>query len=138
MKKVVIGILAVFGLFTILAVLGIGVLGMLSMLGRPGVPGSVILEVDFERGTIEAMPDDPVAEVMLKGALPIRDVIDALDKAATDRRVKALVARIGAGGMGMAHTQEIRDAVARFRASGKPAVAWAETFGEFAPGNGGF
>jgi protease-4 len=138
MKKVVIGILAVFGLFTILAVLGIGVLGMLSMLGRPGVPGSVILEVDFERATIETIPDDPVAELMLKDALPIRDVVDALDKAGTDRRVKALVARIGAGGMGMAHTQEIRDAVARFRASGKPAFAWAETFGEFSAGNGGY
>jgi len=138
MKKVVVGILAVLGLFTILGVLGLGVLGLISVLGKPGVPGSVILEVDFEGATIEAMPDDPVAEVMLKGALPIRDVVEALDRAAEDRRVKALVARIGAGGMGMAHTQEVRDAVMRFRASGKPAVAWAETFGEFSAGNGGY
>ena len=33
--------------------------------------------------------------------------------------------------MGLAHLQELRDAVARFRTSGKPAIAYAETFGEF-------
>ena len=40
--------------------------------------------------------------------------------------------------MGLAHIQEIRDAVTRFQASGKPAFAYAETFGEFGPGNGGY
>jgi protease-4 len=138
MKKVLIGILAVLGLFTVLAVLGIGLLGFLSMLGKPGVPADTIMELDFERGTIETIPGDPLAEIMLKGRLQIRDVVDALDKAATDRRVKAVVARIGAGGMGMAHAQEIRDAVMRFRESEKPAIAWAETFGEFSAGNGGY
>src|SRR5258708_9942761 len=38
----------------------------------------------------------------------------------------------------MAQTQEIRDAVQRFRAHKKFAVAYAETFGEFGPGNGAY
>jgi len=138
MKKVIIGVLAILGLLSILAVMGVGLLGFLSFLGKPGVPSSTILEVNFEGGTIEAIPDDPLAEVMLKGSLPVRDVVDALEKAAEDRRVEALVAKIGAGGMGFAHIQEIRDAVLRFRESGKPAIAWAETYGEFGPGNGGY
>jgi protease-4 len=138
MKRVIIGVLAILGLLSILAVMGIGLLGFLSFLGKPGVPASTILEVNFERGAVETIPDDPVAEVMLKGSLPVRDVVDALEKAAEDRRVEAFVAKIGAGGMGIAHVQEIRDAVLRFRESGKPAIAWAETFGEFGPGNGGY
>ena len=106
MKKVVVGILAILGLFTILGVLAVGFLGLISVLGKPGVPGSVILEANFEQGTIETMPDDPLAELTLKGTLSIRDIVEALDRAAEDHRVKGLVARIGAGGMGMAHTQE--------------------------------
>ena len=49
-----------------------------------------------------------------------------------------MIANIGAAPMGMAQTQEIRDAVLRFRAHKKFAVAYAETFGEFGPGNGAY
>ena len=45
---------------------------------------------------------------------------------------------LGCGQIADAHLQEIRDAVMRFRESGKPAYAFAETFGEFGPGNGGY
>src|SRR6185503_14446679 len=40
--------------------------------------------------------------------------------------------------MGVAQVQEIRDAIAAFRAKGKSAVAWSETFGEFGPGNSSY
>ncbi len=36
--------------------------------------------------------------------------------------------------MTLSQAQELREAVLAFRAGGKPAVAWAETFGEFGPG----
>jgi protease-4 len=75
---------------------------------------------------------------MMSEMLTLHDLVGAIDRAAEDRRVKAFVARIGAGGMGMAHLQEVRDALARFRASGKPAYAFSETFGEFSAGNGGY
>ena len=40
--------------------------------------------------------------------------------------------------MGLAEIQEVRDAVIAFRESGKPTIAYAETFGEFGPGNGAY
>jgi protease-4 len=138
MKKAVVAILVLVGCFAILGVLALFALGLLSTLTRERVPSRVILEVDFEQGVIESVPDDPLAQVMMSDVLVLRDVVDALDRAAGDRRVKAFVARIGSGGMGLAHLQEVRDAVRRFRASGKPAYALAETFGEFGPGNGGY
>jgi protease-4 len=133
-----VGILAIIGLLSIIGVLVLAAISMVSVLAKPGVPSNTILEIDFEKPTIEAMPEDPIAEMMLKGHQPIRDIVEALDKAADDRRVKALVARVGAGGMAMAHIQDVRDAVIRFRQSGKPAYAFAESFGEFGPGNGGY
>ena len=45
------------------------------------------------------------------------------------------MAKVGGGNIGLARVQEIRAAVAAFRASGKLTVAWAETFGEFTHGN---
>lgn len=42
-------------------------------------------------------------------------------------------------GWELARAQEFRDAVLRFRErSGRPAVAWSETFGEFAGGSVGY
>jgi protease-4 len=49
-----------------------------------------------------------------------------------------MVAKIGAAPLGMAKVQEIREAVQRFRAHKKFAIAYAETFGEFGPGNGAY
>jgi protease IV len=40
--------------------------------------------------------------------------------------------------MNPATIQEIRDAIIRFRQTGKKAIAYAETFGEFGPGNGAY
>jgi protease IV len=68
----------------------------------------------------------------------LRDVVDAIDRGASDDRVVGMIAKIGAAPMGMAQTQEIRDAVQRFRAHKKFAVAYSETFGEFGPGNGSY
>jgi protease-4 len=137
-KKLIIGILAIFGLLSILAVLVVGVFGLAASLGRPGVPRATILEVDFQSGVIEVIPDDPFAQIMLEGRLELRDVVEALDRAAEDHRVEALVARIGGDTIPFAQIQEIRDAVARFRAAGKPAVAYAESFGHVGPGNGAY
>ena len=138
MKKVVIGILAIVGALAVGTVMFVGCIGALSMLGGKSLPSQIVLEIDFEQGVIESVPDDFAASLMLEGVPELRDLVDAIDKGAEDRRVKGLVARIGGGGMGLAHLQELRDAVIRFRESGKPAYAYAETFGEFGPGNGGY
>ncbi len=138
MQKAIVIILALVGLFALVAMVALAGFGLLAVFGSERVPAQIVLEVDFEQGVIESIPDDPLAQIMLDDTLPLRDLVDALDRAAGDRRVKALFARIGGGGMGLAHLQEIRDAVLRFRESGKPAYAFAETFGEFGPGTGGY
>jgi protease-4 len=138
MKKFVVGILAIIGSLSILSLMFLACVGTLSMLGTESLPGRMVLEIDFEQGVIESIPADFAATVMLEGTPELRDLVDAIDKASGDRRVAALVARIGGGGIGLAHLQELRDAVSRFRNTGKPAYAFAETFGEFGPGNGGY
>ncbi len=138
MKKVIVGILAAIGVLSILAFFAVVALMLISISSTPSVPSRVVLELDLEGGVIETIPDDPLAQIMLGGALQLRDVVEALERGANDRRVVGVLARISGESMAMAQIQEVRDAIRRFRESGKPAIAFAETFGEFGPGNGGY
>ena len=84
------------------------------------------------------MPEDPFAKLIADDGRSLRDVVGALDAAASDNRVVGLLARGGGAPMGFAQAQEIRDAVLAFGKSGKPTAIFAETFGEFGAGNVGY
>ncbi len=124
-------------IFTIFIIAGIGI-GLYYWLFANRVPKRVVLEADFEQGVVETVPDDVLGRVLLSKKLSLRDIVETLQKAATDDRVKGLVAKIGESNMRLAQVQEIRDAVIAFRKSAKPAIAYAETFGEFGPGNASY
>jgi protease-4 len=103
------------------------------------VAAGTILEVDFGRQLIEHAPDDPIAAIFLDKKMTIRQFVEALHAAAEDERVVALVAEVTpAGGLGMAQVDELRDAIEVFRAAGKPAVAFSDSFGEVLPANGAY
>ncbi|MGH8874049.1 MAG: signal peptide peptidase SppA [Acidimicrobiia bacterium] len=97
---------------------------------RRRVPARTYIELDLDRPMVEQLPDELLGRTINSQALVLRDVVDALDRAATDRRVAGLVARVGNGRLGVAQAQELRNAVRRFAEAGKRTVAFAETFGE--------
>src|SRR5260370_40633664 len=95
----------------------------------------LILELDLTDGLPEAPVTDPLSAIMSRRKVRLPDVIEGLRRARHDDRVRALVVKVGGGHIGLARMQEIREAVCSFTESGKLAVAWAETFGEFTHGN---
>ena len=95
----------------------------------------LILELDLTEGLAEGPVTDPLSMIAARRRGRLLDVIEGLRRARHDDRVRALVAKVGGGRIGLARMQEIREAVADFRQSGKLAVAWAESFGEFTHGN---
>ncbi|HEX6932512.1 MAG TPA: S49 family peptidase, partial [Streptosporangiaceae bacterium] len=95
----------------------------------------LILELDLTDGVIETRPPDPLSAIMTRHQPTVTDVLAALRTARNDDRVKALVVKVGGKPIGLGVVQELREAVKRFRDAGKPAWAWAETFGEFSAGN---
>lgn len=113
-------------------------IGLYSWLFSGRVPKRVVLEADFEQAMVEYVPEDPLARVLLTKKPRIRDVVEALQKASQDDRVRGLVARVGQSSVRLAQVQEVRDAIIAFRATGKPALAYAETFGEVGPGNSSY
>ena len=138
MNKQLIGFLAILAALAILAVCAIFAFSIFGGYSKGTLPSHILLEADFERSIEEYVAEQPITKVLGGEEPTTRDVVDAIDRASKDDRVTGLVARLGAVPMGLAQIQEIRDAVGRFRAAGKPAFAWAETFGEFGPGNGSY
>ena len=138
-RRRLVSFLAVVGGITValLLLLIVGI-SLTCAVGGEGVPRKTIVEIDFERAFVEYASNDPVSRILGGGDANVAEVVAALERASKDDRVVGLVGHIGAGGYGMAMTQELRDAVQAFRASGKFAVAFSETFGEFGPGNQGY
>ncbi len=96
---------------------------------------TTLLELDLTRGLVEAPPSTPLQALRERGTPSLRSVIDALRRAADDERVGGLVAHVGGAELTFAQAGELRSAVAAFRASGRTAVCWTESFGEWGPGN---
>jgi protease-4 len=94
--------------------------------------GRVVVELDLSEPPPEVVPADPLSMVRGRRRPSLRAVVEALHAAAEDPQVTALIARVG-GALPLARAQELRDAVREF-ARHKPAVAYAETFGEGATG----
>jgi protease-4 len=137
MKKFVVRFLAVIGALTLVCIIMASISLSVALRARK-VPDRVILEVDFEKPLVEYVPADPLALALMREVTTVRDVVEALERAAEDERVVGLVAKIGSAPMGLAVIQEIRDAVIAFADDEKFAVAYAETFGEFGPANGAY
>ncbi len=100
--------------------------------GMPALPlrrPSLLLELDLTELPAAPDPDDRLARWRARGRHQLRPTLRALHEAAGDRQVRGLIAKVG-GGLPWAAMQELRLGVRAFAASGKPTVAWAESFGE--------
>lgn len=102
------------------------------------VPEKTILELNLENGILEYAPDDPLSEIMGDQSMTLLSLVGAIDSAAKDDRVSGLIVDLSRYAVGIAQTQEIRDAIIRFKSTGKITAAFADTFGEVAPGNSGY
>lgn len=129
--RILVVLLAGTGLLTLAAVgLGVWVASHVSPRTEHDLPKRAVLTLDLEAKFQSVAEGDPLAALSGERSYELRQVIDALDHAATDSHVVGLLASMGHASLGLGDVQELRDAVIRFRASGKPTVLFAETVGE--------
>lgn len=111
------------------------VLLMLLVPRIPVVPDSAALVIAPQGAIVEQLSGDPfdraVAQAYGRGQAEtlLRDLVDAIEAAKQDTRIKALVLDLGgmAGG-GITKLSELAAAVRDFRASGKPVIALGENY----------
>ena len=134
-RRVIYGLCAIVGAVVVLIIAISAITLKFFPEAKHPVPESAVLTLDLADGLSERGATGPLAWASFGRGLTIRDLVQGLDAAGRDKRVKGLVARLGAGELQMARAQEIRDAILAFRQHGKFAVAFAETFGEVGEGN---
>lgn len=133
MRRFILGFFAIIGVVVSLALASVFALWFWAKPAALPVPGSTVVTLTLDQGFTDG-PPDPVAN-LLGGAQPtLRDALDGIEQAGNDPRIKGFFVRLGGDGIGMAQIQELRDAIAAFRAKGKFAIAYADSFGDFGPG----
>jgi len=116
-----------------LTIVAMVLIGLALRLSRQPELGTV-LQVELKDDVPDQAPVDSIMRFFGSRKLIMRDYVEALQRAATDRRINGALVEIDGPGLGTAKAQELRDAVRAFRKSGKWAIAWLETAGEFSPG----
>lgn len=101
----------------------------------PKLPNEMVLFLTFEDGFLEIPQPASFSDPFAGAELTVRTIVDALDHAREDDRVKGLVARMYGGNFQLSQATEVRNAVKRFRDSGKFAYIYSSSYGE---GGGGF
>jgi|HubBroStandDraft_6_1064221.scaffolds.fasta_scaffold113662_2 protease-4 len=103
----------------VLALIGVG------LAYGDGMPGKMVLNLDL-RTPIKDSSNQAV--LAFERTPTVIDIVLALDRAGRDGRVKGVFMRLGSAGLSVAQAEEIGAAVARFRTTGKFAIAYSQGF----------
>jgi protease-4 len=110
----------------VFALILVGILVGIGSFAGDGMPGNMVLELDLRKPISDkAAPD--IFE-LARPSLSIVDVALALDAAARDPRVKGVLTRVGSGDISIPKAEELRDALKRFKSSGKFVIAHSQSF----------
>ncbi len=122
--------LTILLLAVIVSLAGMVILAL--VVGRePAVASDSVLEIRVEGDLADATSETVFDSLMSTRRYGVRAIVDNLRKAARDRRVSAVVVEPrGLTSAYWARVQEVRDAIADFRKSGKKAVAYLEYGGD--------
>lgn len=135
----IVGILALAGLgaTTLVTLMGLSVLvnnlDRIDSMAEDPLPDQITLAL-----TLNNDPDNhdqrPRLTRLFDHDPELAEILRALDTAMVDKRVKGLLVRLNNPSMSLATAQELRDAVKRFRTSGKTAQIFTTSFGEIGGG----
>ncbi len=97
------------------------------------VKSETVLSLNLNTPITDRTIDDPFSFVNFQslnmtGSIGVYDIIKNLEKAAEDPNIKGLLIQTGMMGPGIASMQEIREAIAAFKESGKFVLAYGDFF----------
>src|ERR1700704_276499 len=94
---------------------------------RPSIRDNSVLALKISGPLPDYVPDDPFRRLFGSPPQSLSSLMTQFRKAKADKRISAVMLDIGMSEAGWAKSEEIRDAIADFRKSGKPVYAYMET-----------
>lgn len=136
-KKVLHRTCVVLGAAMLISMLLVFIGGMFAG-GAKSLPGSMILVLDITDPIGETEHGRTLTDPLRAPGTTVQALIETLDRAAVDPRVHGILVNLGNAGIDMAHIQEIRGAVKRFREQGKFAHIYTASFADLGSGIGAY
>ncbi len=121
-------ILIVGGILAVLLVAFIILVAVLAeRMGRPSVPENSVLVLNVSGELPDYVPEEPLAKAFgISQQQSFSSLLTQLRKAKVDNRIQAVLLDINFPGIGWGKADELRDAIAELRTSGKPVYAYLE------------
>jgi protease-4 len=126
-RKVVLTIGGILLGLVLICVVGIAILVSVLRGGRPTIRDNSVLVLGISGSLPDYVPDDPFRRLFGSQPQSLGSLLTQFRKAKTDKRISAVMLDIDMSDAGWAKSEEIRDAITDFRASGKPVYAYMET-----------
>src|ERR1044072_2521284 len=93
---------------------------------EPSIANNSVLNLRVAGSLPDYVPDDRLRTLFGSTHQSLTKLVRQFRKAKADSRIKAIVLEVDMSGAGWGKSEEIRDAIADFRSSGKPVYAYME------------
>ena len=121
-------VLAITGLIKLMMI--IGLIGMSDSTATK-VVGDSFLKLDLTKPVYERGVDKLEAMLNSDGSVGLNDMLRAINSAADDKRIKGIYIYMGSTyQLSWGMSEELRQALAEFRKSGKPVLVYADTYSQ--------
>ena len=115
-----------------------GLIGSLAALGdkaEPAIPAKAILKIDFTTPVTELGQEDAMQALQSLNfsstkPIGIYKAVKAIENAAYDPAIKFIYLNLNQMNIGMANLEEVRNALANFRKSGKAIITYVDNFSQ--------
>jgi protease-4 len=125
-RKIVLIIGSVVIALVLVAIIGIAILVAALRGSEPTIADNSVLTLHVAGSLPDYVPDDPLRKFFGGNEQSLTSLIEQFRKAKVDKRIKMIMLEIDMSGAGWGKSEEIRDAIADFRSSGKPVYAYME------------
>lgn len=110
----------------LVALIGIALLVAAVRGSEPTIADNSVLTLRVSGSLPDFVPHDPLRKFFGGDQQSLTDLVEQFNKAKVDNRIKVILLDINMSGVGWGKAEEIRDAIADFRSSGKSVYAYME------------
>jgi protease-4 len=125
-RKTVLIVTSIVVALVLVVLIGLAVLVAALRHREPAIAQNSVLALRVAGSLPDYVPEDPFRKFFGGTDQSLSNLVLQFKKAKVDNRIKAILLEVNMSGAGLGKAEEIRDAIADFRTSGKPVYAYVE------------